>query len=259
MNKVLLNAVLVIASLAAFSSARAGVTIEVGPHQSDPVMGKISPLWGASNVFMETFDLPGGGCGLNAPASSVSGGPWGIVTGTVSGAYAAPAGDSSCYAYAPSSAGAGQYPGSSLPSGTAPGVLSLVHINYAPLVSTLPAGTYLNYFGLYYGSIDTFNQLDFYSGNTLVATVTGASILAACGSSCKSGDQHSADTNAFVNLYFTKDVEFTRLDFQSSGIAVEVDNLTVAYAVPEPGTMALMGAGVAAIAFLVRRRASRRA
>src|SRR6202000_275437 len=97
---------------------------------------------------------------------------------------------SSCYAYAPVFNGIGQYPGSSLPSGSAPGLLSALDINYQPLISTLPPGTYLNYFGLYYGSIDNFNTLEFYSGDTLVATVSGDTILAACGA-CKPGDQSS--------------------------------------------------------------------
>ncbi|WP_077035542.1 hypothetical protein [Pelomonas sp. KK5] len=254
--KILCTAVVVVAALMS-STAQAGVTISVGPHQNDPTSGKISPYWGLPTVFMETFDLPGGGCGLNAPASSVSGGPWGIVQGSLQAAYAAPAGDSSCYAYAPVHNGIGQYPGSALPAGTAPGVLSVVDINYQPLISTLPAGTYLNYFGLYYGSIDTYNTLEFYSGNTKVATITGKSILAACGSSCTSGDRTSDDTNVFVNLYFTEDVEFTRLRFFSTGVAVEVDNLTAGFnvtPVPEPPAMLLAAGGLMALAAVVRRR-----
>jgi hypothetical protein len=251
MKKVLLTA-LIAAGFLATLPAQAAVTISVGPHTPDAVSGKISPYWGLPTVFMETFDLPGGGCGLNAPASSVSGGPWGTVQGTLAHAYAAPAGDSSCYAYAPASGGVGLYPGSALPSGLPSTVLSQVDINYQPLISTLPPGTYLNYFGLYYGSIDKFNTLDFFSGNT----VTGQSILDACGT-CKPGDQGSDATNAFVNLYFTEDVEFTRLRFTTSGVAVEVDNLTAGFdvtPVPEPSTWALFGAGVAAMGLIQRRR-----
>ncbi len=176
----------------------------------------------------------------------------------MSGAYAAPAGDSSCYAYAPPSNGAGLYPGSSLPPGLPANVLSSVNIDYSPLLATLPAGTFLNYFGLYYGSIDNYNQLTFYSGNTLVATVSGASILAACGG-CTPGDRSSDATNAFVNLYFTDDVEFTRLTFETTGVAVEVDNLTVAFApVPEPSTLLLLCSGLAGIGLVAQRRTGRR-
>ena len=31
-------------------------------------------------------------------------------------------------------------------------------------------------FGLYWGSVDTYNSLTFYSGDTLVATITGAEL-----------------------------------------------------------------------------------
>jgi len=255
MKTVFFSTALLAASLSALPVAHAGVTISVGPHQSDATAGKISPYWGLPTVFMETFDLPGGGCGLNAPPQSVSGGPWGIVQGSKSGAYAAPAGDSSCYAYAPTFQGIGQYPGSALPPGVT-GWQSAVDINYQPLVNTLPAGTYLNYFGLYYGSIDNYNTLEFYSGDTKVATITGASILAACGT-CHPGDQSSDSTNAFVNLYFTEDVEFTRLRFLSNGQAVEVDNLTAGFdvtPVPEPPAFVLAGAGVAMLLWVAGRR-----
>ncbi|MDY0748906.1 hypothetical protein SNE35_30690 [Paucibacter sp. R3-3] len=260
MKTVFFSSALLAAALSVTPAAHAGVSISVGPHQSDATSGKISPYWGLPNVFMETFDLPGGGCGLNGPPQSVAGGPWGIVKGSLQGAYAAPAGDSSCYAYAPVYQGQGMYAGSALPADAPVGALSAVDILYQPLIDSLPAGTQLNYVGLYYGSIDHYDKLEFYSGTTLVATVSGTSILDACGS-CTPGDRTSDATNAFVNLYFTPDIAFNRLRFVTYGVAVEVDNVAVGFdvtPVPEPPAVVLAGAGLATLLWIARRRRSPR-
>ncbi len=44
---------------------------------------------------------------------------------------------------------------------------------------TIAAGSSYNYFGLYWGSIDDYNWLKFYDGDTLLGTITGLDVIAA--------------------------------------------------------------------------------
>lgn len=43
---------------------------------------------------------------------------------------------------------------------------------------TADAGESYNYFGLYWGSIDNYNVLNFYSNNSLIASITGTQVIA---------------------------------------------------------------------------------
>ena len=219
--------------------------------------GKTSPLLTAANVatpnsglFVETFGARNGGgnsqgCGLDTPSNlvTITGGTYGLRSGTVSGVAAAPAGDTTCYAYGPTAGGA-------LPD--------KVNINYANLLSTLGTNASFNYFGLYYGSIDTYNDLTFYNANGgVIATVTGTSLIQQFKGT--SGNQQADSSNIYVNLYFDPAEQFTSFAFSTSGIAFEMDNLAIGYnvgrnSVPEPATMALAGVALAAVVALRRRK-----
>jgi hypothetical protein len=100
------------------------------------------------------------------------------------------------------------------------------------------------YFGLLWGSVDTFNALSFYDENgDLIATISGADAYANA-----NGNQGEAGTN-YVNVF--SDVAFTTVVASSSGNAFELDD--VAYdppppsAVPEPATLTMLGTAILAL------------
>jgi len=95
---------------------------------------------------------------------------------------------------------------------------------------TLTFGSLQQYFGLLWGSVDSYNTLSFYNGNTLVGTLTGSQVLAS-----PTGDQ-GVNGTVYVNINST--LPFDTVVATSSQYAFEFDN--VAYnttTVPEPTTM----------------------
>jgi hypothetical protein len=82
------------------------------------------------------------------------------------------------------------------------------------------------YFGLLWGSIDSYNSLDFYNGDTLIGTVTGSDVT-----STPNGNQGAQGTR-YVNIF--SDATFNKVVMRSEqAYAFEFDNV----AVPEPTTM----------------------
>jgi hypothetical protein len=259
MKKLVLSAMVAAAALASVSAHAVQVSFNFtntnvgGGDQS----GKTSPFLTAanvatSNVFVETFSARNGGadangCGLDTPGGlvSITGGTFGLAKGTLPSVYAAPAGDSTCFAYGPTAAG-------SLPD--------TVRLNYTGLLSTLGVGASLDYLGLYYGSIDTYNDLIFYNAaGQVINTITGASLIAQFNG--QSGNQQSDSSNIYVNLAFAPGEQFTSFEFTTSGRAFEMDNVAVGFnatSVPEPASIALLGLGLAAIG-VSRRKAKAKA
>ncbi len=158
-----------------------------------------------------------------------------LVTGNISGVTAAPPNDTSAYLTI------GPNRGSSV---------------------TITSTYVLDYLGFYVGSLDAFNYIDLYMGNTLVSALTGTQI-ATIGGFSANGDQGKG---IYVNIYASSSAEqFDRIVMRSTSNALESDNhafrtvnrsiTTVAEStVPEPGSALLL---VPAFLWLARKRASR--
>lgn len=83
-----------------------------------------------------------------------------------------------------------------------------------------------NTFGLYWGSLDTYNTIKFYDGNTLVASYTGDQFAPLF----PNGNQGSFSSNGYVQ--FTNLPLFDKVVLASSANAFELDNISAGY-VPE--------------------------
>lgn len=181
-------------------------------------------------VTTETFNGTTGNCGVTTGVTVT--GNYHLVTGSQVGYYAAPAGDTTCYM--------------SIPQNGSNGIATV-----SPL-SLITPNKKLTYFGLYWGSIDTYNSIEFYNNNTLVTTVTGAQALAA---NAVSGNQTSSGSNRYVNIYFSPSEIVNKIKFVSNSLAFELDNVAFkTVATPEPASLAIFGGALMAGAFLRRRR-----
>jgi hypothetical protein len=151
---------------------------------------------------------------------------------------AAPANDQSCFGFTPAGGGV-------LPSWT--------EIDYSGF---LTAGVRIDYFGFYWGSVDTYNSFEFYSGEELVATVTGTSLLSELGGT--SGDRVGDGSNAYVNLFFDINEAFDRFRVVSTGIAGEFDNVVIGLdnrqQISEPGTLVVFALGLIGLCCGIRRK-----
>jgi hypothetical protein len=85
-------------------------------------------------------------------------------------------------------------------------------------ILTIDFGVDSDYFGFYFGSIDTYNNIKFFDGDTLIADLSGADIRANA-----NGDQSKTGAR-FVNFFAENGERFDRIEFQSDGVAFETDN-----------------------------------
>ena len=224
----------------------------------DPING------GLSDYFIETFDIATGdplfpgstdytvsGFENECAVNSLNNSPIGVSVsastneiavrkGSVTNVAAAPANDSTCYGYATNN---GQ--------GTA--TISFDYTNLLNYYSALNGNNMqlgITYLGFYWGSVDVYNDFYFYSGGSLVSSITGAALLSQLGG--RSGNQTSPDSNAYVNIAFSIAEQFDTLVINTSDIAGEFDNIVIGLSTREipvnaPGATLLLLFGLAII------------
>jgi hypothetical protein len=109
-------------------------------------------------------------------------------------------------------------------------------------------GTTYNYLGLFWGSVDEYNTIEFLNNGVVVpnGSWTGTQVLSP---SEANGNQTAPSTNLYVNFYDVPDFDAVR--FTSTDYAFEMDNLAV---IPAPGALMLSLIGLGAIRRLKLRR-----
>lgn len=116
--------------------------------------------------------------------------------------------------------------------------------------ATVSFSTPQQYFGLLWGSIDAYNTLAFYSGDTFLGSLTGSDILAS--------GSGGLGVNGTLYVNVNSDLAFDRVVATSSAPAFEFDNLAFSetpVSVPEPASLLLVGVGLVGV---VSRRLRRR-
>lgn len=114
------------------------------------------------------------------------------------------------------------------------------------------------HFGLYWGSLDTYNTIKFYDGASLVASFNGSQI-ATLGGLTANGGQNSFASSRYVNFDFTSGDRFDRVVLKSGNNSFELDNIYVSSPIPEPATWAMMLIGFAGLGYVASRRRARAA
>lgn len=113
------------------------------------------------------------------------------------------------------------------------------------------------YLGLLWGSVDSYNQIEFFLGGSSITTFGGGAVSAAAGAgNCVNGNQTSVGT-CYVNINLSS--PFDKVVMTSTEHAFEFDN--VAYSarpigVPEPGVwnMFLLGLALVGSGYWLRGR-----
>jgi hypothetical protein len=205
-----------------------GLTLAASVAQAGIIQTVLDPGSYTTQVAgATTVDWNNGTCGAYTGCS----GNGAVMTGSVAGHYASPLGISNPY-------------------------LTVAYYSSSGSVSLSTPGSY-NYFGLYWGSLDSYNSIAFYNGDSLVGSYDGTQIYALTAN----GGQTSWAANRYVNFLFTEGALFNRIVLTSTNWAFESDNHAfgnVTTSVPEPGTLVMFGLGLMGLGAMARRRQATR-
>jgi hypothetical protein len=114
----------------------------------------------------------------------------------------------------------------------------------------------VNYFGLYWGSVDSYNKIEFKKDNTTLATFTGTDVAKLVSATYSKNPQYASWTSPYTNVYVdffsgSADKNFNKVVLSSTGAAFESDNH--AYKpVPVPGM--ILGIFAAAGGLALKRK-----
>ena len=121
------------------------------------------------------------------------------------------------------------------------------NLGQQPISAEFSLGTSANYFGLLWGSIDDDNTLEFLLDGTVVDSYAGLDIT-----NPADGNQNSPGTHTHVNFFGLPELNGIRMT--RSPYAFGSDNHAFGKtSVPEPGALALFGAGLVGAAWARRR------
>lgn len=259
MKKALLTAGFLL-GIAPFSASALTVTFGgVDPGDGSFLTSALTPL-NANNptagIFVDTFDRPaslGGGCGFNSAALGVATtGNYRFETGNaLDGRAAAPANDTTCYVSGPNVLLSNQPGGNS------------VTIDFTAALASTFLGRKIDYLGFYWGSIDRYNSMQFFAngapitiasinGNALNDTVLDGDDVLQFGGNA--GDRQNPNTNRYVNFFFDSNEQFDKIVLTSTQYAMEIDNVAVRVAIPEPSAILLVGTALLGLAASANRR-----
>ncbi len=121
--------------------------------------------------------------------------------------------------------------------------------------ATLTLSKGVSYFGLWAAALDQNNTVELFSGTTSLGSYNLVQTIGSLGQAYYGNPNNGGDGGepfAFVN--FASTTPITSIQFHQSGGGFEFDNITLAGAVPEPASWALMLGGLGLVGGALRRR-----